>query len=124
MVSASLWASTALGFAASQLAALLWRRSEPGVPGAAPTDYDFGALETCPASCPAPSLAYCVLEPLEELLLRGAALGRELPLLAVGVSCALTGLAVGIWIGHRATAPAPRRPHGRRPGPAEHRRRA
>ena len=127
MVSASLGASTALGFAASQLVAVfcLWRRAVPGVPAAPPTAaLDLGALETCPATCPAPSLAFCVLDPLEEYALRGAALLRDLPLPAVVAGCSLASLAVGILIGRWSSAPGPRRPHGRRPGPAEPRRRA
>ena len=125
MVSATPVASTALGFAASQLVAvyLLWRRGEPGAP---PLDsgFDFGAQETCPASCPAPSLAFCVLDPLAELVLHGAALVGDTPVLAVAASCTAFGLSVGIWIGRWVSAPRLRRPHGRRPGPPERRGRA
>ena len=118
MVSAALWASTALGFAASQLVVLLRRRSEPGVPDAAPTDFAFGAVDTCPAACPAPSLAFCVLDPLEEYALLVAALLPEPAPLAVVAGCSAASLGVGVLIGRWCAAPRVTRPHGRRPGPA------
>ena len=124
MVSASLWASAALGFAASQLAAvwILWQRAEPGVPAAPATAAQaFGTLETCPATCPAPSLDFCLWGPLEEYVLLLAASLRELPLAGVAVGCSLAGVAVGILIGRWAFQPRLRHPHGRRPaGPALH----
>ena len=124
MVSASLWACTALGFAASQLAVLLWQRAEPGVPADAPVDYEFGAASTCPASCPSPSLAFCVLGPLEEYALHVAALLPEPVLLAIALGCSAVGLGVGILIGRWFPAPRLERPHGRRPGAVERRGRA
>ena len=124
MVSATLWASTALGVASSlkalrELVELYWtwRRAVPGEP-APPSAYDLGALETCPASCPAPSWAFCVREPLEEFALRCAAALPEVGLLAVAACCAAVGLAAGLLIGRWVWAPALRQPHGRRPGPA------
>ena len=91
------------------------------MPAAPPTSaLGLGALETCPASCPPPTLTFCVWDPLEEYVLLGAELLRELPLPAVAVGCSLSSLAVGIVIGRWLSAPRLRRPHGRHPGPAVH----
>ena len=125
MGSAFLWACAVFGFV-SELAILIRQRAEPGVPAAPPADYEFGTADTCPATCPPPSLAFCVWGPLDEYALYVAALLPEPVWLATVVGCSAVSLGLGILIGRSLPAPRPQleRPHGRRPGVAERRGRA
>ena len=85
-------------------------------------NFDTAASGTCPASCPAPSVAFClgpIWDPIEERIEFLISAARAQPgWIAALFSCGLC-LALGVAIG-RYTAPPPplRRPHGRRPGPS------
>ena len=75
---------------------------------------------TCPASCPAPSVAFCLgplWDPIEERVTFLVSAARAQPGWIAAFCCCICCLALGVAIG-RYTAPTPlRRPHGRRPAP-------
>ena len=108
----------------------LERATVPPEPPAGPLEwvtaaFDFQAvdLETCPASCPAPSLAFCagpLVDLVEPALNRASAALDAASTWLPAVCCGLVGLLLGLVIG-RCSAPArdvppPRRPHGCRLG--------
>ena len=80
-------------------------------------------LDTCPASCPAPSLAFCagpLVDLVEPALIRASAALDAARAWLPAACCGLAGLLLGLVIG-RCSAPAPvfpppRRPHGCRLG--------
>ena len=119
------WTSSALGIASTQILFYWVLRPGPGptevTPSTAPPA-NWIPEDVCPASCPAPSLAFC-LEPVVDALqaqVEVYAAGVEellgrFPLLAVVGLCSLVSGLVGIFAGRRlAPAPSPFRVNGRR----------
>ena len=109
------WLAAALGAGGSHLGALwvLWRRHCGEESGVDAFPSDFAEQPTCPASCPPPSVGFCLgpfLDAAEELTegLFTAVSGRLLELGVVFVF--LVGFLVGRW-----SAPRPLRTDG--PGP-------
>ena len=80
--------------------------------------FDFQAAElgTCPASCPAPSLAFCAGPLLDQADAVIEAVRAQLPAICFGLLGLLLGLVIGRCSAPGPVHPPPRRPHGSRLG--------
>ena len=82
--------------------------------------FDFQAAtleaETCPASCPGPSLAFCAGPLLDQAELVIEAVRGYLPAFCFGFVCVVFGFVFGRCSAPEPVSPPPRRPYGSRLG--------
>ena len=91
-------------------------RSGPVERVSAVFEYLNSDLDTCPASCPSPSLAFCAGPLLDRLETAASVVFPFLPVFAFGLACFVFGVFVGKCSSPCPAPLPPRRPHGSRLG--------
>ena len=86
----------------------------------APAEFDFQAAvldaQTCPATCPPPSLAFCAGPLLDKAGFVIEAARGYFPAFCFGFVCVVLGFLIGRCSVPEPVYPPPRRPHGSRLG--------